>query len=54
MEGIGRPGVPCHADCSAFVTLCYNWSGAADPNGQGYDGHRLHPARFLLMAKKSR
>lgn len=38
MEGIGHPGVPCHADCSAFVTLCYNWSGAADPNGQGYNG----------------
>ena len=38
MEGIGHPGVPCHADCSAFVTLCYNWSGAPDPNGLGYNG----------------
>ena len=38
MEGIGHPGVPCHCDCSAFVTLCYNWAGAPDPNGQGYDG----------------
>ena len=38
MEGIGHPGVPCHADCSAFVTLCYNWAGAPDPNAQGYDG----------------
>jgi len=38
MEGIGHPGVPCHADCSAFVTLCYNWAGAPDPNGQGYNG----------------
>lgn len=38
MEGIGHPGVPCHADCSAFVTLCYNWAGAPDPNGLGYNG----------------
>jgi len=39
MEGIGHPGIPCHADCSAFVTLCYNWAGVSqDPNGQGYDG----------------
>jgi peptidoglycan hydrolase-like protein with peptidoglycan-binding domain len=38
MEGIGHPGVPCHADCSAFVTLCYNWAGAPDPNSNGYNG----------------
>jgi peptidoglycan hydrolase-like protein with peptidoglycan-binding domain len=39
MEGIGHPGVPCHCDCSAFVTLCYNWAGVTqDPNGQNYDG----------------
>jgi hypothetical protein len=38
MEGIGHPFKPCHSDCSAFVTLMYNWCGAPDPNGQGYNG----------------
>ena len=39
MSGIGHPGVlPVVCDCSAFVTLCYNWAGAPDPNGQNYDG----------------
>jgi len=39
MEGVNKPGVtPCVCDCSAFVTYCYSWAGAADPNGQGYDG----------------
>lgn len=38
MEGIGHPFKPCHSDCSAFVTLMYNWCGAADPNGLGYNG----------------
>lgn len=39
MEGVHKPGVtPCVCDCSAFVTYCYSWAGAADPNGQGYDG----------------
>ena len=38
MSGIGKPGVlPVNADCSAFVTLCYNWAGAGDPNGMGYN-----------------
>jgi len=39
MEGIGKPRkVPLHIDCSGFVTLCYNWAGAPDPNGTGYNG----------------
>lgn len=39
MSGINKPGVlPCSCDCSAFVTYCYNWAGAPDPNGQGYNG----------------
>lgn len=39
MEGVHKPGVlPVDADCSAFVTYCYSWGGAADPNGQGYNG----------------
>ena len=39
MSGVHKPGVtPCICDCSAFVTYCYSWAGAPDPNGQGYDG----------------
>ena len=38
MSGIGKPGIlPVTADCSAAVTLWYNWAGAADPNGKGYN-----------------
>ena len=39
MSGVHKPGqLPCWCDCSAFVTYCYSWAGAPDPNGQGYDG----------------
>lgn len=38
MSDIGKPGVlPVFADCSAACTLYYNWAGAPDPNGQGYN-----------------
>jgi len=39
MSAIGEWPVkfPVTCDCSAFVTLCYWLSGAADPNGQNYD-----------------
>ena len=31
---------PIHADCSAFVTLCYWLAGASDPNGgTAYNGN---------------
>lgn len=30
--------LPMDADCSAFVTDCYSWAGAPDPNGFGYNG----------------
>ena len=34
-----KPGtLPVICDCSAFVTLCYKWAGAPDPNGLNYDG----------------
>lgn len=29
---------PIYGDCSAFVTACYAWAGAPDPNGLGYNG----------------
>jgi cell wall-associated NlpC family hydrolase len=39
IEGLGRPWqVPLRLDCSGFVTLCYAWAGAPDPNGLDYDG----------------
>lgn len=39
MSGVGHRGkLPLSADCSAFVTVCYNWAGADDPNGFNYDG----------------
>ena len=37
--GLGHPHLlPLTTDCSGFATLCYKWAGAADPNGNGYDG----------------
>lgn len=30
--------LPLNTDCSGFVTDCYKWAGAPDPNGLGYNG----------------
>jgi cell wall-associated NlpC family hydrolase len=30
--------LPFTTDCSGFVTLCYKWAGAPDPNGHHYLG----------------
>jgi hypothetical protein len=39
IDGINHPyQLPLYTDCSGFVTLCYHWAGAPDPNGRGYDG----------------
>ena len=39
MDGIGQPRkLPLQTDCSGFVTLCYKWAGASDPNGCGFNG----------------
>ena len=52
MSGIGHPGkLPVTADCSAFVTLCYNWAGAPDPNGQNYD-HEGYTGTLLAHGTK--
>jgi len=52
MESIGHPGtLPVTADCSAFVTMCYNWAGAADPNGQNYD-HEGYTGTLLSHGQK--
>ena len=31
--------LPLRTDCSGFVTLCYKWAGAPDPNGLNYSGY---------------
>jgi cell wall-associated NlpC family hydrolase len=39
IEGLKQPHkLPLNIDCSGFVTLCYKWAGAPDPNGNGYNG----------------
>ena len=30
--------LPLTTDCSGFVTDCYEWAGAPDPNGNGFNG----------------
>jgi lysozyme family protein len=39
LSGLARQGsLPLATDCSAFVTLCYAWAGAPNPNASGaYD-----------------
>ena len=52
MSGIGKPGsLPVNADCSSFVTLCYNWAGAPDPNGMGYN-HTGYTGTLLSHGQK--
>jgi len=52
MANIGKPGsLPVNADCSSFVTLCYNWAGAPDPNGMGYN-HTGYTGTLLSHGKK--
>lgn len=31
--------LPLYTDCSGFVTDCYKWAGAPDPNGLNYNGY---------------
>lgn len=39
IDGLAEPRrLPLTTDCSGFVTLCYSWAGAPDPNGLGYSG----------------
>ncbi|RKH26898.1 hypothetical protein D7V77_13315 [Corallococcus sp. CA041A] len=33
-----RHKLPLDIDCSGFVTLCYRWAGAPDPNGNRFSG----------------
>lgn len=30
--------LPFATDCSGFATMAYQWAGAEDPNGNGYNG----------------
>ncbi len=62
MNSIGtKPGtLPVTCDCSAFVTLCYKWAGAKDPNGlaynhTGYTGTELsHDQHIALWIKNNK
>jgi hypothetical protein len=39
IDGTGnRDKLPLNTDCSGFATLCYEWAGAPDPNGSGFNG----------------
>jgi cell wall-associated NlpC family hydrolase len=52
MSGINHPGkLPLNCDCSSFVTLCYNWAGAKDPNGMNYN-HTGYTGTLLSHGKK--
>ena len=59
MSAIGRPFiVPIVADCSAFVTLIYNWTGAPDPNHlrydhEGFTGTLLSANEHLALFRKN-
>lgn len=58
IEWIGRPRhLPIYTDCSGYVTDCYNWAGAPDPNGMRYNGegwtgtllnHMDHITKYML------
>ena len=54
MSSIGtKPGhLPVSCDCSAFVTLCYFWAGAPDPNGLKFDheGYCFSPDSKILRS----
>jgi len=40
IDGHGSPRkLPLYTDCSGFATDCYEWAGAPDPNGRGFDGY---------------
>jgi len=39
MEAVHKPfELPIVSDCSSWVTSCYAWAGAPDPNNMGYNG----------------
>lgn len=52
-DGMTQPRkLPLYTDCSGFISLCYHWAGAPDPNGlnwsgQGYTGTFLTHCRRI-------
>lgn len=39
IDGLDQPyKLDLWTDCSGFVTCCYKWAGAPDPNGENFDG----------------
>src|SRR6516165_1763307 len=57
MDGLHNPHkLPLYTDCSGYVTLCYKWAGAPDPNGynysgQGYTGSLLNHMRQIMRSQ---
>jgi hypothetical protein len=55
IDGIGHPHkLPLTTDCSGWATLCYNWSRAPDPNGNGYNGQGYTGTLLNHMSNISR
>lgn len=55
LSALGTPGtLPLSTDCSGFVTLCYAWAGAPNPNWPGkYDaGQGGYTGTLLKQCKK--
>jgi peptidoglycan hydrolase-like protein with peptidoglycan-binding domain len=56
IDGLHEPyKLPLYTDCSGFVTLCYAWAAADDPNGldysgQGYTGTLLQHMRHIARS----
>lgn len=39
IDGLNEPfRLPLYTDCSGFVSLCYSWARAPDPNGLAFSG----------------
>lgn len=54
MDGINqRHKLPLNTDCSGFVTLCYKWAGAEDPNGLGFNGQGYTGTLLGYMSRVS-
>jgi hypothetical protein len=55
----GAGALPMTTDCSGFVTACYRWAGAPDPNGLeyrslGYTGTLLDHGRIVSWTQAKR
>jgi hypothetical protein len=55
IDGLFHPHkLPLHTDCSGYVTDCYKWAGAPDPNGNSYNGQGYTGTLLNHMSQISR